>query len=67
MAKREYIIAPAGHGKTEQISNFVLTNSAKKVLVLTHTNAGVSTLMKRFRKYEIPSKKYDISRYQKLF
>ncbi len=61
MAKREYIIAPAGHGKTEQITNFVLNNPAKKVLVLTHTNAGVSTLMKRFRKYEIPSNKYDIS------
>jgi len=61
MAKREYIIAPAGHGKTEKISNFVFTNPTKRVLVLTHTNAGINTLIKRFRKYEISSSKYDIS------
>ena len=61
MANREYIIAPAGHGKTEQISNFVLNNLNKRVLVLTHTNAGVNTLIKRFRKHEIPTNKYDIS------
>lgn len=61
MTYKKYIIAPAGHGKTEQIANFILDNDdVKKLLVLTHTNAGVSSLIKRFRKKKISSDKYDI-------
>lgn len=34
------IIAPAGHGKTEMITDLV-DNLPGKKLVLTHTNAGI--------------------------
>jgi DNA helicase-2/ATP-dependent DNA helicase PcrA len=61
MVKKEYIIAPAGHGKTEQIADLVIEAAdEKKILVLTHTNAGISSLMKRFKKKKIKSDKYDI-------
>ncbi|EKD63013.1 MAG: hypothetical protein ACD_51C00364G0002 [uncultured bacterium] len=61
MTKREYIIASAGHGKTEQITDFVLEfGNSKKVLVLTHTNAGIHSLTKRLRKRHIDQDKYDL-------
>jgi DNA helicase-2/ATP-dependent DNA helicase PcrA len=48
---RQYVIAPAGHGKTEQISCIVSGHSGdKKILILTHTNAGVLSLLKRIKK-----------------
>ena len=40
------IIAPAGHGKTEMITDIVLASNGKQLL-LTHTNAGVDALKKR--------------------
>ncbi len=59
--KKEYIIAPAGHGKTEEITRLVDGVQEKKALVLTHTNAGVNSLVKRFKRNNISYKKYDIS------
>lgn len=45
------IIAPAGCGKTETIINIIKKhNSNKKVLVLTHTNAGVENVEERLKK-----------------
>lgn len=44
-----YIIAPAGHGKTEMIADIVKVCS-EDVLVLTHTNAGVEAIRRRLRK-----------------
>lgn len=43
------IIAPAGHGKTEMIAEIV-KRSARKLLLLTHTNAGVDAITKRLTK-----------------
>lgn len=61
MANRKYNIASAGHGKTEQIASMILSDSSGlKTLVLTHTNAGVSSLIKRFKRKGISSDKYDI-------
>lgn len=54
------IIAPAGHGKTEMITDLVDKLPGKK-LVLTHTNAGVDALTKRFKKNGVESNKYYLS------
>lgn len=40
------IIAPAGHGKTEMITE-IISRSFGKYLILTHTNAGVDAIQKR--------------------
>ena len=54
------IIAPAGHGKTEMITDLVDKLPGKK-LVLTHTNAGVFALMQRLSNKKISSEKYSLS------
>lgn len=49
------IIAPAGCGKTETITNIIKKyDKVKKILVLTHTNAGVENIEKRIKKHDIP-------------
>lgn len=53
------IIAPAGHGKTEMITDIVFASDGKQLL-LTHTNAGVDALKKRLNKKNIKSNKYNI-------
>lgn len=55
-----YIIAPAGHGKTEMIVDLV-RGSTGKALLLTHTNAGVEALRKRLKKKNVNDKKFSIS------
>jgi len=55
--KNAAIIAPAGHGKTEIISKLV-NISPNKILVLTHTNAGVDAIKKRMAKNNVPNEKY---------
>ena len=52
-------IAPAGHGKTYKIAECLkYTNGTH--LVLTHTNAGVSSLKDKIRKNGLSSAKYQI-------
>jgi hypothetical protein len=46
------LIAPAGHGKTELICDLV-KGSGGKVLVLTHTRAGVAAIRQRLRKKKV--------------
>lgn len=53
------IIAPAGHGKTEMISQLTLMAEGKQ-LILTHTNAGVDALRKRMVKNQVPHDKFAI-------
>ena len=55
-----YIVAPAGHGKTEMIVDLVFASTGK-VLLLTHTNAGVEALKKRLKKKNIDDRKFSIS------
>lgn len=54
------IIAPAGHGKTEMITELVDKLPGKK-LILTHTNAGVSALKQRLLKKQVIQDKYSLS------
>lgn len=54
------IIAPAGHGKTEMITDLVDKLPGKK-LILTHTNAGVSALTQRMSRKNISKEKYYLS------
>jgi len=54
------IIAPAGHGKTEMITDLVQKLPGKK-LVLTHTNAGISALAQRMRKKGISLEEFSLS------
>lgn len=53
------IIAPAGHGKTEMITDIVLASNGKQLL-LTHTNAGVDALKKRLNKKKVKASKYNV-------
>lgn len=49
------VTAPAGCGKTELIKNALLEHGpAKPILVLTHTNAGVSALRSRLERAAVP-------------
>ena len=54
------IIAPAGHGKTEMITELVNRLPGKK-LILTHTNAGVDVLQKRMKRKDVVKDKYYLS------
>lgn len=51
------IVAPAGHGKTEMITELVAAMDGK-TLVLTHTNAGVDALRKRLKKNCVQPSRY---------
>lgn len=53
-------IAPAGYGKTESIASLA-DHSDGRMLILTHTRAGVSALSSRLRAKSIPSRKYRIA------
>lgn len=58
---RSYIEAPAGYGKTERLVQIVFQNAnEKKILLLTHTNAGVDAINKRLKKYGVSSDKYNV-------
>jgi len=57
--KRAVIVAPAGYGKTELIARSVECCKGRQ-LVLTHTHAGVDSLRKRFKKYDIPSSQFNV-------
>ena len=52
-ADRCSVIAPAGCGKTELIIKAIKLATKPRVLVLTHTNAGVSVLRQRIAKNKI--------------
>ncbi len=53
------VIAPAGHGKTEMLAEIV-ERSSGKLLLLTHTNAGVDAIKKRMKKKNISSSRYNV-------
>lgn len=54
------IVAPAGHGKTEMITDLVDKLPGRK-LVLTHTNAGVDALQQRMNRKHISKDQYYLS------
>ncbi|MCL4667849.1 UvrD-helicase domain-containing protein [Burkholderia pseudomallei] len=59
---RGSITAPAGCGKTQLIADTLsLHAGAKPILILTHTNAGVSALRSRLQRARVPSSAYRVS------
>lgn len=54
------ITAPAGHGKTEMITDLVDRLPGKK-LILTHTNAGVSALSARLKRKQVDRSRFSLS------
>ena len=47
------LVAPAGYGKTHTIASSVKALRAKgikRILVLTHTNAGITSIREKFNK-----------------
>lgn len=54
------ITAPAGHGKTEMITDLAEVLPGKK-LILTHTNAGVAALATRLNRKKVRKDKYSLS------
>ncbi|MGE3319851.1 MAG: AAA family ATPase [Candidatus Berkiella sp.] len=55
-----YVIAPAGCGKTEAIVQAVKKYCQGRQLILTHTNAGVNVLRKRFIENNVSNSLYHI-------
>lgn len=59
---RGTITAPAGCGKTQLIANSLSRHTGTSpVLILTHTNAGVTTLRLRMQKAGVPTSAYHIA------
>lgn len=51
------LVAPAGYGKTHTIASSVKALHAKgvnRILVLTHTNAGITSIREKFKKESVP-------------
>ncbi|MGT2476500.1 UvrD-helicase domain-containing protein [Paraburkholderia terrae] len=46
------IVAPAGHGKTEQIAKVAALG--RRTLILTHTHAGVHAIRSRLKRLKVP-------------
>ena len=58
---KSLIVAPAGYGKTHTIVDCLLTYKGnKKILVLTHTHAGIASLRSKIQRYNVPSHKYEL-------
>lgn len=56
---KSIVIAPAGYGKTHTIAEAIAAyKGEKKVLVLTHTHAGIASLKDKFKQQGIPAAKY---------
>lgn len=55
------LIAPAGHGKTTTIADYLLLCKNKdRQLVLTHTHAGIASLRKKFIRKNVPTDCYQL-------
>jgi hypothetical protein len=58
-ARMRSVAAPAGCGKTQLIADALTQHTDNKpVLVLTHTNAGVTALRARLQRGAVPSSAY---------
>lgn len=60
-ANKSMVIAPAGYGKTHTIADCIsLYTGKKKILVLTHTHAGVAALRDKFVQKDLSSASYHL-------
>lgn len=58
-ARRGFVIAAAGCGKTELIADSVAASEGR-TLILTHTHAGVGALRARLRRKGVPPGRYSV-------
>ena len=60
-ANKSIVIAPAGYGKTYTIAEAIAAyRGEKKVLVLTHTHAGIASLREKFQQRGLPSNAFHL-------
>ena len=60
-ADKSIVIAPAGYGKTYTIAEAIASyQGCKKVLVLTHTHAGIASLKEKFDQRKLLPSKYHL-------
>lgn len=55
------IVAPAGCGKTQLITDTLVIKPNKPYLVLTHTTAGVAALKQRLKKLSVPTQNFFVT------
>ena len=60
---KSMIIAPAGYGKTHTIVDCLeqFQFEDKRILILTHTHAGIASIKDKITERSIPTKKYEIT------
>jgi hypothetical protein len=59
--RRGVVIAPAGCGKTQFLVGSVKVNPSGRVLVLTHTRAGVAAIRERLRKAGVAQQSFRVA------
>jgi hypothetical protein len=59
--RRGVVIAPAGCGKTQFLVGSVRANAGGRVLVLTHTRAGVAAIRERLRKARVAQQSFRVA------
>jgi len=59
-SSRALVVAPAGCGKTELIVDAVSCSRECRMLILTHTHAGVRALLDRLRRKGVPRNRYSV-------
>lgn len=60
-ADKSMIVAPAGYGKTHTIIEILrMYNGPKKILVLTHTHAGIASIREKAKKEHVNPAKYTL-------
>ncbi len=59
-ARRGYVVAPAGCGKTHLIARATATKFKGRRLILTHTHAGVAALRRRLHDLRVPPRSYTV-------
>lgn len=61
VANKSIVIAPAGYGKTYTIAEAIAAyRGEKRVLVLTHTHAGIASLREKFQQRGLPSNAFHL-------
>ena len=59
-AKKGFIVAPAGCGKTHLIAEAVVNHGGERELILTHTHAGVDSIRRKIRALNPTKKNFQI-------
>lgn len=61
-AKKSLLIAPAGYGKTHTLAECIkYCPDNQKQLILTHTNAGIASILEKIKELEIDTRKCHVN------